>query len=263
MKKGLKIFFIVLGIIIVLILLDSIQALLFNNNPIIGIETKCMKKEGLIVETYHCENKNITKIKSFDNSCNSEIVCVEIIERKIKENLKRIHEINNGISSNPYDYINNDYYKNIVNLGSDGVRAIIKMYENEELSGLDAYIGGIAIEEITGCNIKEKYHINWSNSNEFYKSWKDYHCNFNIEDTKNYIIIDKSEEIDDFTCASALEPFYEDDNYRYSYSCIKSKYVIVKYSDGSEETLKEALKNKKVKIEDLDLFHISYYKDKK
>ena len=61
---------IIIGIIIGIILLDSIQALVFDNNPIIGIQTRNMKKVGILVETIHCGNgKHDTVIKGFSYSC--------------------------------------------------------------------------------------------------------------------------------------------------------------------------------------------------
>ena len=76
MKKSLKITLIIIGALIGFILLDTIQALVFNKNTIIGTETKCMRRDGIFVNTYHCENgKHITKIKKSNSSCNSESVC--------------------------------------------------------------------------------------------------------------------------------------------------------------------------------------------
>ena len=89
-------------------------------------------------------------------------------------------------------------------------------------------------------------------------------CSSSKEETKeSFTIVDKTKEMDDFTCAQSLEKFYEDDKYIYSYSCMKSEYVVVKYSDGKEETVKEALENKKITIEDLDKNNIQYYIDEK
>ena len=78
MKKGIRITLIVIGIVIGIILLDTIQALVFNNNPIIGTQTKCRSKQGIFVTTYYCDNgKNITKLK--DSTCSTETVCKETI----------------------------------------------------------------------------------------------------------------------------------------------------------------------------------------
>ena len=154
MKKGLKITLIVIGTIIGIILLDSIQALVFDNNPIIGIQTRNMKKVGILVDTHHCGNgKHDTVIKGFSYSCN--------------------------------------------------------------------YEGG------------------------------------------NYTLVDETKEINDFACDDALEPFYEDDTYTYFWSCIKNKYMVVKYDDGSKELISEALKNNHIDIQILDKFNISYIKEEK
>ena len=87
----------------------------------------------------------------------------------------------------------------------------------------------------------------------------------NKNETKGdiYTLVDKTTEMKDFSCAEALQQFYEDDYYTYSYPCIKSDYIVVKYINGSEETVKDALKNKRSNIEDLDKFNIKYYKNKK
>jgi len=42
-----------------------------------------------------------------------------------------------------------------------------------------------------------------------------------------------------------------------------SDYIVVRYHDGKEEKIKDALKNKKITIEDLDNFNIKYYKNVK
>ena len=76
-------------------------------------------------------------------------------------------------------------------------------------------------------------------------------------------IIDTTKEIDDFVCAEALEQFYEDENYNYFYSCMKGKYIIVKYEDDTTEQVSEALKKGVITIADLDEYNISYYKEPK
>ena len=60
-------------------------------------------------------------------------------------------------------------------------------------------------------------------------------------------------------CAQVLEEFYRDDNFVYFYSCIKSSYVIEKFKNGIEMTVKDALQNEYITIKDLDEFNINYY----
>ena len=73
MKKFIKRVLILVGIIVEIIILDSISALVFDNNPFIGIQTRNMKKVGILVDTHHCGNgKHDTVIKEFSYSCNCE-----------------------------------------------------------------------------------------------------------------------------------------------------------------------------------------------
>ena len=73
-------------------------------------------------------------------------------------------------------------------------------------------------------------------------------------------IVDTTKEMDGFACAEAIEEFYTDADYKYYYECMKSKYVIVRYENGFEETASEALKHSRINIEDLDAYDIKYYK---
>ncbi len=63
--------------------------------------------------------------------------------------------------------------------------------------------------------------------------------------------------------AEALEPFYEEYGYVYSFPSIRSDVVIVYYKDGTEKPIKEALADNTVQISDLDRFGIQYYKEEK
>jgi len=72
---------------------------------------------------------------------------------------------------------------------------------------------------------------------------------------------DKTKSMEDFACDSALEQFYEDDMYKYSWSCIKNDYMVVKYESGFEETISDALKYGTITISDLDRYNIDYIKE--
>ena len=61
--------------------------------------------------------------------------------------------------------------------------------------------------------------------------------------------------------AQALEDFYSDDTYTYSFPTIRSDVVIVYYNDGTEQTVKDALAEGKIKISDLDRYGIKYNKN--
>ncbi len=106
MNKGIKIALIVIGAVVGIIVLDTIQALVFNNNPIIGSQTKCRSKEGIFVTTYHCENgRNITKLK--DSTCSTETVCKETIIKDYYIEAKDLQErINEYFTSEEADLSN-------------------------------------------------------------------------------------------------------------------------------------------------------------
>ena len=160
MKKQIKNIFIIVGLITGIILLDSVQAIVFDNNPIIKIKEYYnggylnYKSKGILVDTYNCTNGlKDTQLKGFSYSCN--------------------------------------------------------------------YRGG------------------------------------------QYILVDETKEKKDFSCSSALEQFYEDDIYIYYWNCIKNKYMIVKYDNGSRELISEALKKERIDIQVLDKFDINYIKEEK
>lgn len=104
-------------------------------------------------------------------------------------------------------------------------------------------------------------------SSPFIKAkWEKYNCI--VSDTKiEEDTVKKVAKIEDLmltrtdlVCAEALENFYSDSEYDYYFNCMKSGMIIVTYTDGSEENIKEALDNGNITIEDLDEYLIGYIK---
>lgn len=87
-------------------------------------------------------------------------------------------EVTNPTSSNPYDYTKNEYYDNIVKLGEYAVPVLESMYKNNKLSGVSAYLSALVVQDITGCNLNERYNLDWSTAEEFYNLWQDNNCQF-------------------------------------------------------------------------------------
>lgn len=82
----------------------------------------------------------------------------------------------------------------------------------------------------------------------------------NLNSNNNSIkLIDKS---NGGNCASAIEYFYEDNAYKYYFTCIKSSsmYLLI---NGKEYPLKEALNNKITTIEELEANGIKFLKQSK
>ena len=79
---------------------------------------------------------------------------------------------------------------------------------------------------------------------------------------EEFVIVDTSKDIKDFSCDTALEEIYRDDKYIYSLPCIKSTYIKVIYAPNSyQEGLKSSLEYGRIKINDLDRFNIEYIKE--
>lgn len=84
--------------------------------------------------------------------------------------------------------------------------------------------------------------------------------------TTNKVIQNKNKlEIIDATykCAQELEEFYEDDKYIYSFPCIQSKSVYVKFENGNKMLVVDALEENKVTIKELINAGLKVYKKEK
>lgn len=92
---------------------------------------------------------------------------------KIEENFAQMSELSveQALSSNPYDYINNEYYENIVSLGIPAIEILETNYHNGEYAGLNAYIAALAIEDIANMNLYECTGNDWENAEEFFTNW--------------------------------------------------------------------------------------------
>jgi len=84
---------------------------------------------------------------------------------------------------------------------------------------------------------------------------------FNVNKKNN----DSKIEIIDATymCNNSLEQFYEDDNYIYSFPCVKSSSVYVKFENGNKMLVVDALDEEKVTIDTLIDAGLKIYKYKK
>ena len=73
-------------------------------------------------------------------------------------------------------------------------------------------------------------------------------------------IVDRT-ETEFLATDDALEGFWRDEEYTYCFPSIKSHYIIVHYSDGTQLPIREAMARGDVTIADLDRFGIGYYKE--
>ena len=92
--------------------------------------------------------------------------------------------------------------------------------------------------------------------------YKEFRCNVDIGAKTVQEIVDRT-EIENIPTAEALEEFYADESYRYYFPSMKSEYVCVRFTDGTETTVAAALNKGWITLADLDRFGIGYYKEPK
>lgn len=66
-----------------------------------------------------------------------------------------------------------------------------------------------------------------------------------------------------YTCANSPEKFYEDDKYIYSFPCVKSTSIYVKFENGNKMLIVDALEAEKVTIDELIDAGLEVYKQEK
>lgn len=115
-------------------------------------------------------NEQGTSVLDADNG--SKIENSSLAE-EVQENFTKLPEasMDQVTSSNPYDYINNEYFDNIVELGIPAVKVIEQGYYNEKYAGLNAYIAALAIQEITDVNLYECTGEDWETGEQFFHNW--------------------------------------------------------------------------------------------
>lgn len=97
------------------------------------------------------------------------------------------------VSSNPYDYVNNKFYDEIVAIGFDAIEILEEKVKNGELSGWEEYVAAIAIQDIAGCDIYEITGTDWETVEQFNIEWDKLFDNIALELKK--IVEDDSTDI--------------------------------------------------------------------
>ena len=82
---------------------------------------------------------------------------------------------------------------------------------------------------------------------------------------KNIVLAKSNIEIIDATynCNKSQELFYEDDEYKYYFPCLKSSSVYVKFENGNKLLVVDALEENKVTIDELIKAGLEVIKEKK
>ena len=121
-------------------------------------------------------------------------------EEQIDENFENMEEYYCDklcYSSNPYDYIDNEFYDDIIAMGFEAIPILENKIRNHELNGCYTYVAAIAIEEISCIDSNALGINNWETADEFIVFWNDLIKNHssNITTILNDSSLDSDEKI--------------------------------------------------------------------
>lgn len=211
MQKINKFLFIVVIFIFLLFISDFIF-LLIEKKPLILTSYNGEKYSSIFYDVYICDDKMVLKSKFFKYSC------------KIKENNNLDNKDNTKDNITDNNQNNNTKPDNSNNKNTD-----INNSKNDNNTNND--------------NNKDDKNNNIINDNPIIDTIIDDNI---IDSNKRIIIIDKSSD----NCPQAIEYYYEDNNYRYYFTCVISGSIFVKV-DNQEYNIKYALNNKIVTMDEL------------
>lgn len=214
MKKINKFLFIVVIFIFLLFISDFIF-LLIEKKPLILTSYNGEKYSSIFYDVYICDDEKVIKSKFFKYSC--KIKENDNLDNKnnIKENITDNNKPNNSNNNNTDS--NNSKNDNDTDNKSDNNK------DNKDN--------------------KNNKNNNIINDNQIIDTRIDDNI---IGSNKRIIIIDKSSD----NCQQAIEYYYEDNNYRYYFTCVISGSIFVKI-DNQEYNIKYALNNKIVTMDEL------------
>lgn len=217
MKKINKFLFIVVIFIFLLFISDFIF-LLIEKKPLILTSYNGEKYSSIFYDVYNCNDEKVIKSKFFKYSC--KIKENDNLDNKnnIKENITDNNKPNNSNNNNTDS--NNSKNDNDTDNKSDNNK------DNKD-----------------NKNNKNNKNNNIINDNPIIDTTIDDNI---INSNKRIIIIDKSSD----NCPQAIEYYYEDNNYRYYFTCVISGSIFVKV-DNQEYNIKYALNNKIVTMDEL------------
>lgn len=211
MQKINKFLFIVVIFIFLLFISDFIF-LLIEKKPLILTSYNGEKYSSIFYDVYICDDEMVLKSNFFKYSC------------KIKENNNLDNKDNTKDNITDNNQNNNTKPDNSNNKNTD-----INNSKNDNNTNND--------------NNKDDKNNNIINDNPIIDNRIDDNI---IGSNKKITIIDKSSD----NCPQAIEYYYEDNNYKYYFTCVISGSIFVKV-DNQEYNIKYALNNKIVTMDEL------------
>lgn len=217
-RNFLNIFIEVIGritlIVLFLFIIDYAYSLMFADKPIIVLKQENNKYSSILYDMYICKNGKAVKLKNEKFTC-EEIDGIDINNNNTKENTNT--ESNNQNNNTTID-------KNKTNENTKNDNTTTKDTETKKDDNI--------VNDTNKSNKEE-------NNNKLI-----------IEDNQNTNGNIKIEDRQKGNCAQAIEYYYQDNAYKYYFTCIKSNSVFV-IKDGKEYTIKYALNNNIVTMQEL------------
>ena len=221
-RNFLNIFVEVIGritlIVLFLFIVDYAYSLMFADKPIIVLKQENNKYSSILYDMYICKNGKAVKLKNEKFTC-EEIDGIDINNNNTKENTNT--ESNNQNNNTTID-------KNKTNENTKNDNTTTKDTETKK------------DDNIINDNNKSNIDKDLSNDKLIIEDNQNTNSNSNI----------KIEDRQKGNCAQAIEYYYQDNTYKYYFTCIKSNSVFV-IKDGKEYTIKYALNNIIVTMQEL------------
>ena len=239
-KKGkrnfLDIFVEVIGritlIVLFLFIVDYAYSLMFADKPIIVLKQENNKYSSILYDMYICKNGKAVKLKNEKFTC-EEIDGIDIDNNNTNENTNTESNNQNNNTNN-----NNTNNNNTNNTTTD------KNKTNENTKK----------DNTTTKDTETKKDNNTVNDNNKSDTNKDVSKidkdKLILKDNQNTNGNIKIEDRQKGNCAQAIEYYYQDNAYKYYFTCIKSNSIFV-IKDGKEYTIKYALNNNIVTMQEL------------
>lgn len=217
-RNFLDIFVEVIGritlIVLFLFIVDYAYSLMFADKPIIVLKHENNKYSSILYDMYICKNGKAVKLKNEKFTC-EEIDGIDIDNNNNKENTNTENNNQNNTNNNNNNSNNTTTKDTETKKDNNTVNDNNKSDTNKDVSKIDK----------DKLILKDNQNTN-SNSN------------IKIEDRQKG------------DCAQAIEYYYQDNAYKYYFTCIKSNSVFV-IKDGKEYTIKYALNNNIVTMQEL------------
>ena len=208
-------------IVLFLFIVDYAYSLMFADKPIIVLKQENNKYSSILYDMYICKNGKAVKLKNEKFTC-EEIDGIDIDNNNTNENNNTESNNQNGNTNSNNNNTNNNNNNNTNNTTTKDTET--KKDNN-----------------IVNDNNKSDTNKDVSKIDKDKLILKD------NQNTNNNIKIEDRQKGD---CAQAIEYYYQDNAYKYYFTCIKSNSVFV-IKDGKEYTIKYALNNNIVTMQEL------------